>query len=234
MVIKNISSSHLKKIFIGISLTGLLITTSFLLSGIIFPDGIFNDYPERPNYSWEFDYHNFTSNDTNIMGINIWFRQYNSTYLNHSSADLCGIATTRSAAYKHDWMGEYNNYSAVLNDSIWTAVTYGGVNYNEYNVSDGQTSFNTNHSDPYNFFVEDKLIAYEVDQFTSEIFSASNRSKLLYENESAYPDLNNTVNNYILTIQIDFDDFSSTSIEVHQDGWMRIIRMKCLSFGREQ
>lgn len=219
---------------IGISLTGLIITSGFILSDFIFPNGIFTNYPKRDNYNWEVDYHNFTTNDTNIMGIRIWFREYNSSFLNHSSPTLSGISTTRSAAMKHDWMGEYNNYSAVLNDSFWAVSVFGGTNYNNFNVADAQKSYNVNHSDPYYFFIEDLFIAYEVDQFAGKILSAINNSRLLQENESSYPDLDNVSENYIVNIDIEFEDFSSIDIEVHNDGWMRVTHMKCSSFGREE
>ncbi len=211
-------------IVLGFGLTSILtfsgiFITPLLLTDYFFPAEQENEFLNR-KYDFSFDFHNLSTFPLPINSLQVAYREFNSSYLNHSDPYLVAVWFLRDSQ-AHPEKEDYHD-----NCSTWKVIAHPGLEYNEWNVS---TWHGTNNPPIY---IHNTYIAYEVMFFTQLVLDATKTMPTLNFSTLGYPRLsNNTVgqhmNDYIvpehwiLSLTITFENATSINIDVHKDGWLQ-------------
>ncbi|MFX1508397.1 MAG: hypothetical protein ACFFDC_20125 [Promethearchaeota archaeon] len=213
----------------GLVLTGFLtlggiFVSPFLLKDYFFPEQqeSFYDFPDR-QYDISFSYHNISVFPLPVNSLQVAYREFNSSYLNHSDPYLVAMWFFRNSK-AHPEKEHYPD-----NCSTWRITPFAGRIYNEWNVC---TTWAT---DNLPILVHNSYIAYEVMVFSQLILEATvnmprlNFSTLGYE-KNPETDMREHINGYlvpdkwVLSITLTFENSTSITIDAHVDGWLEYIR----------
>ena len=214
-------------IVLGFGLTGILTFSGIFITPLILTDYFFpveqeNEFLNR-KYAFSFDFHNLSIFPLPVNSLQVAYREFNSTYLNHSDPYLVEVWFLRDSP-AHPEKGNYPD-----NCTTWRVIAHPGIEYNEWNVS---TWYGTNHPAIY---VHNTYIAYEVMYFSQLVFDAIITMPTLNFSTLGYPrHSNNSVgqnmfnyivpDNWVLSLTITFENATTINIDVHKDGWLKYTR----------
>ena len=210
-------------VVMGFSLTGLItfcgiFVTPILMMDYFFPIEQTHEFLNR-KYDFTFDYHNISNFPLPVNSLHVAYREFNSSYLNHSDPYLVDVRFRRNSP-PHP---EKENY--IDNSTTWKVLAIPGLKYNEWNVC---TSSGTNNPP---IHVHSTYIVYEVMLFSQLIIDAiTNIPTLNFSTLGYLRDPNNTVgyqywnyfvpDNWVMSLIITFENATHINIDAHKDGWL--------------
>ncbi len=209
----------------GFVLTGFLTIGGIFVTPLVLNDYFFPEQQEQPydfpdrQYDIIFDYHNISVLSLPVNSLQVAYREFNSSYLNHSDPYLVAMWFFRNSR-PHPEKELYPD-----NCSTWRITPFAGRIYNEWNVC---TTFATDNPPIY---VHNTYIVSEVMLLSQLILNATtnmpmlNFSTLGYE-ENPETEMKETKHDYlvpdkwVLSITITFENSTSIVIDAHSDGWL--------------
>jgi hypothetical protein len=213
--------------FMGFGLTGILTLSGIFVTPLILVDYFSPEDKEHElldrKYDFTFEYRNISTFPLPINSIQIAYREFNSSFLDHPDPNLVGIWFLRDSSAHPE------KDTATDNCTTWRVNAFPGIKYNEWNVC---TTYATNNPPIY---VHYTYIAYEVILFSQLIIETITNNPYLNFSTLGYPRNSNEsegshINDYkvpdtwILSVTITFENASSIDINTHRDGWLEYIK----------